>query len=346
MISGYTINAFLIFSTFLFLPSFTYSQIDWRLNSEVGFFRSSGYGILREESLITRFDGFFKYKYEEDKRNASLSFRVRPEFFSSDNPINSVKLKAEGDYFQVEDNFNWGVNISRQKNFFNDILFDFTYDVFTLVGDVSYYFDKLTLNTSAGYAYQIIKGNEEYNLDLFFTDIKLLSPVSTNIKLGYGFYLERFFIKNEINLLNELTTNKNDGVRAGPQVNINYFKNFVLNIDYRLLYHQSEFIEYFSYEHWIRLVAGKIFFNDWSAFLLVDYNSFFFKKDENYIEGVTPLYTPLNLENRIYLKIAYEIDNNLEVYTKGGYFKDNLYEDTFSLEGWNAMVGIELNGGK
>jgi len=46
------------------------------------------------------------------------------------------------------------------------------------------------------------------------------------------------------------------------------------------------------------------------------------------------------------LKIAYEIDNNLEVYTKGGYFKDNLYEDTFSLEGWNAMVGIELNGGK
>ncbi|RPI72519.1 MAG: hypothetical protein EHM47_08140 [Ignavibacteriales bacterium] len=330
----------------LIINAFVFPQVDWRINSEVGLFKSSGYGILREESLLTRFDGFIKYVYEEDKKNASLSLRVRPEFYGSDNPINSIKLKAEGGYFQVEENFNWGLNVTGQKNFFNDVLFDFTYDVFTVVGDAAwYYFGDLTLNTNAGYAYQKIKGNEKYKLDLFFADLKLISPVSSSIKFGYGFYFERFFIRNEIDRQNILTTNRNDGIRLGPQLNINYIRDFIINIDYRMLVHESDFIEYFSYEHWIRAVAGKIFFNYWSIFLLVDYNSYHFKKNEDYIEGITPLYTPLNLENRIYLKIAYELSNNFELYTKGGYFKDNLYEDTFSLEGWNALIGIEFNGG-
>lgn len=346
MTAGVKGRIFSILSPLIIFSSFTYSQIDWRINSEVGFFRSSGYGLLREESLITRFDGLFRYRYEEDKRNASLSLRVRPEFFTSDNPINSVKIKGEVDYFQVENNFNWGLNISRQKNFFNDILFDFTYDVFVAAGNLTLFArDNFTLNTSAGYAYQTIKGDEEYNLDLYFTDIKMFSPLSNNLKFGYGFYLEKFFVKNKIDLQNFSSVYKNDGYRAGPQLSINYFRNYVLNIEYRFLLHDSEFIDYFSYEHWIRFVAGKIFFSDWSAFLLVDYNSFFFKKGDNYIEGVTPLYTPLNLENRIYLKMAYDIDSNLEVYAKGGYFKDNLYEDTFTLEGWNVMFGIELNEG-
>jgi|SRR5690554_6742391 len=329
----------------LLFSSNVFPQIEWRINSEAGLFKSSGYGILQEESFITRLDGFFKYFYEEDKRNLSLSLRVRPEYYGSTEPVNSIKAKIEGDYFQVENNFNWGINVSRQKNFLNDILFDFTYDVFSIVGDANwFYFGNSTLNTKAGYAYQTIEGNEKYKLDLFFADLKLITPVSSNFKLGYGFYAERFFIQNEINN-EELIKNENKGYRVGPQLNLNYIKDFIFNIDYRLLVHKSEFIKNFSYEHWIRAVAGKIFFDNWSAFLLVDYNTYYFKKAENYMEGITPLYTPLNLENRIYLKIAYEINETFEVYSKGGYFKDNLYEDTFSLEGWNALIGIEFGGG-
>ncbi len=324
----------------------TFSQVEWRLNSEVGLFRSSGYGILREETLLTRLDGFIKYKFEDDKRTASLSLRGRPEFYGSDNPINSIKVKGEADYFQVQKNFNWGINLSRQRNFFNNINYDFTYDVFTLVGDLSWFIsDITTLNTSGGYAFQTIKGNEEYNLNLFFADIKFVSPIVSNIKFGYGFYAERFFIKNEIDRESMPEEFKNDGLRVGPQLSFNYLQDLIFNVDYRMLMHKSEFVDNLSYEHWIRVVAGKIFFDNWSAFLLIDYNSFSFKKAENYIEGVTPLYTPLNLENRIYIKLAYEISSSFELYTKGGYFKDNLYEDTFSLEGWNALIGIELSGG-
>ncbi len=337
---------FFFHSFTVFLPSFTFPQIDWRVNSEIGLFRSSGDGVLKKEGLLTRLDGSLRYKYEADTRNASVSLRVRPEFYSFDNPVNSIKLKAEGSYYQVEENFNWGLNISRQRNFFNDDVVDLTYDVFTLVGSASwFYFDDMPFNILTGYAYQVIKGNEEYNLDLLFVDCKLLRTLSSDIKLGYGLYLERFFVENEIRLVNVLSGNENKGWRIGPQISFNYLKNIILNIDYRLLIHESNYTEYFSYEHWIRVIAGKIFFSDWSAFLLVDYNSFFFNKTENYVEGTTPLYTPLNLENRIYLKIAYELSDNIELYTKSGYFKDNLYEDKFSLEGWNAMIGIELNGG-
>ena len=331
----------------LFLPSILYSQIDWRINSEIGLFRSSGYGILKEEDFLTRLDAYIKYKYETDKRDASVSLRARPEFYSFKNPVSTIKLKAEGNYYQTEENFNWGLNVTRQRIFFNDDVFNLAYDVFTLVGDASWFsFDDLTLNTNAGYAYQLIKDNEEYNLDLLFLDTKLFDPLNSNTKLGYGFYVERFFITNDIIYLNMRTKNENKGWRVGPQISFNYLKDIILNIDYRFLMHQSRFTEYFSYEHWIRIVAGKIFFTNWSAFLLVDYNSFFFQKKENYVEGVTPLYTPLNLENRIYLKVAYELNDNFETYAKTGYFRDNLYEDKFSLEGWNVMLGIELNGGK
>jgi hypothetical protein len=299
---------------------------------------------LQEKGLLSRVDGFLKYKYEEEKRNASLSFRVRPEFYNIDNPFNSIKLKAEGDYYQFEENFRWGFDVTKQKNFFNDNFLDLNYDVFTLIGDLSgFSIGDLILNTNYGYANQVIKGEGEYNLDLLFIDLKLINSIDTDLKAGYGFYSERFFIKNEINQ-NPVSIYKNDGYRYGPQIGLNYIRDFIFNIDYRFLFHRSDFTTNFSYEHWIRLVAGKIFFNDWSAFLLVDYNSFILRRTANYIEGITPLYTPLNLENRIYLKIAYELSNVFEVYTKGGFFKDNLYEDKFSLEGWNAVVGIELNG--
>ena len=165
------------------------------------------------------------------------------------------------------------------------------------------------------------------------------------MKFGYGLYIERFFITNEVELHGINSNYENNGWRLGPQLSLNYLKEFIVNIDYKFLLQDSKFTKDFSFEHLIRVVAGKIFFTDWSTFLLVDYNILSLKKTSDYIEGVTPLYTPLNYENRVYLKIAYELSNNFEIFTKAGYFKDNLYENKFSLEGWNATIGIEISKG-
>ena len=334
------------FQIALLFSSVSYSQIDWQLSGETGFFKSSGDETLQKENMLSLFDGLLKYNYDTDKRTASLSFRARPEFYGFNNSVNFLKLKAEGEYYQSEEKFNWGLNVSRQVNFFKQQNSNLTYNVFTATGSATwFYFDNVPVNTNIGYAYQLIKNNEEYGLDLFFFDCKLYSQLSNYMKLGYGLYTEKFFIMNKVEFHNADSSYENNGWRFGPELSLNYLKEFIVNIDYKFLFQDSKFTKAFSYEHLIRMIAGKIFFTDWSAFLLVDYNTISLKKTSDYIEGVTPLYTPLNYENRVYLKIAYELSDNFEVFTKAGYFKDNLYENKFSLEGWNATIGIEISKG-
>ena len=170
------------------------------------------------------------------KRTASLSLRARPEFYGFSNPINFIKLRAEGDYYQSEEKFNWGLNISRQVNFFKQQNSNLTYNIFSLTGSATwFYIDNMPVNTNLGYAYQVIKNNEEYNLDLLFFDCKLYSQLSTYMKFSYGLYLERFFITNEVEILHTSSYYKNNGWRFGPQLSLNYLKEFIVNIDYKFL---------------------------------------------------------------------------------------------------------------
>jgi hypothetical protein len=333
----------IFFLFFLFIPLVMYSQVDWRINGEAGFYNSSGDAVLKSSGFITRLDSFLKYKYEKETRNASIQLRFRPELYSANHPVSSIKLKADGDYYQMENDLTWGINMTAQRNYLNTRAIDFTYDIFSTAANA--FWNDLGLNTNMGYAYQFIEGRDDYGLDLLFLDLKLLQPFSPFTKLGYGFYIERFFVSNKITLTSDQSENENKGWRIGPELDFTYLKDIILSFDYRFLFHESKFTKYLSYEHWIRIVAGRIFFSYLSAFLLVDYNFYKFVKSQNYVEAITPLYTPLNLENKVYLKIAYDLSDNIEVYTKTGYFRENLYEDKLSLEGWNAVIGIELNKG-
>jgi hypothetical protein len=328
---------------FLFFPLFVHSQVDWRVNGEVGFYNSSGDAVLRTSGLITRLDSFLKYEYENENHSASVKLRFRPELYGANHPVNSIKIKADGDYYHVENDLTWGLNVTTQRNFFNARTVDFTYDIFSAAANI--FRSDIGLSATTGYAYQLIKSKDVYGLDLLFLDLKLFQPFSSYVKSGYGFYIERFFVNNKIIIIDSTSENENRGWRIGPQVSFIYLKDIILSIDYRFLIHESKFTKYPSYEHWIRIVAGKILLDYLSAFLLVDYNVNKFIKSRNYVEGITPLYTPLNLENKIYLKISYDLSDNVEIYTKTGYFKENLYEDKFTLEGWNAMIGIEINNG-
>ncbi len=44
----------------LFFSSGSYSQVDWRLSGETGFFKSSGDETLQKENTLSLFDGFIK----------------------------------------------------------------------------------------------------------------------------------------------------------------------------------------------------------------------------------------------------------------------------------------------
>jgi len=331
---------------FLFVlnQSFLYSQLDWQLNSEIGYYESSNNqdnAGMETDNILSRFEGQVKYNYKAEERTASVQLRLRPEFYGVKNSIYSIKLKAAGDYFQESEKLVWGLNISRQRNIYTFTNTQINYDVFLIHADAAlYYLDDYPLTLSLGYAFQNLDEISVQNLDLWFAEFKFYRMLNTYFKFGYGLYLERFFIENKIRLISGDTENK--GWRLGPQFTLNYLKDFILSADYRFLFHYSKYNDNPSYEQWIRLVAGKIFLTDWSIFLLVDYYTRFFSTTRDFVDSINPLYSPLNLENRVYVKVDYELTNNLKAYIKSGYFKENLYEKKFILEGWNALIGLEL----
>ena len=165
--------------------------------------------------------------------------------------------------------------------------------------------------------------------------------ISTSLKIGYGIYLERFFVSGNINQTQN-ENNSNNGWRYGPQLKINYLKGFVTSLDYEFLLHNSQLTSSFSYENQLKIVAGKIFSEKWSAFVLVDYyfRNFKLKDPSNNYNAL--LYTTANYENRIYLKLGYDITESLTVYLKNGYLKENISNDKFSFEGINILLGLEL----
>jgi len=339
----------LIFLLCIFLyPHFSLPQLGLRINGEFGYYKSTGEESFKQDDVLTRLDGSAKYNYEDEKRNASLQLRGRPEFYRFKNSIASVKIKAEGNFSQDEENLIWGANLSQQKNIFNGRGLKIDYDILLASAQTQWFIeDENSFQANFGYAFQNINNGGNYKLDLFFFDLLLLNSADRYFKYGYGIYVERFLINNVLNVIKEGLNSEiklmSNGWRYGPELSLSFLRSLIITADYRFLIHESKFTKNLSYEHWIRFVAGTIFLNDWSVFVLADYYTRKFRLSGSSIDSINPLYTPLNLENRVYLKLSNTVTQNFEVYSKMGYFKDNLYENELSIEGWNLLLGVEFN---
>lgn len=336
------------FLIFLFNPQINYAQVGFRMNGEFGFYKSTGEESFKQNDILTRLDGTIKYNYEDETRKASVQLRARPEFYRFKNSIASVKIKAEGNFSQAEDDFIWGADLSRQKNFFNGRGLNIDYDILFSAAHFEWLAgDGNSFQVNAGYGYQNIDNEGSYKLDLFFLDIMLFKAADKYFKYGYGIYVERFLINSTSYLITEQSNTQldlmNHGWRYGPELSFNFLRSIILTSDYRFLIHESKYTKNLSYEHWIRFLAGTVFFNSWSVFILADYYSRKFRITGNPEFFINPLYSPLNLENRVYLKLSRALTQNFEVYSKIGYFKDSLYENEVSIEGWNLLLGLELN---
>lgn len=80
-----------------------------------------------------------------------------------------------------------------------------------------------------------------------------------------------------------------------------------------------------------------------SAFLLIDYSSRFLRFKDSVSVGIDPIYSSLNIENRVFLKVGYDLNNLVEIYIKSGYVNDNIFQQNFSYSGWNFLTGIEIS---
>lgn len=329
-----------LFLLFLDIP--VKGQFNYKINAESGFFKSFGSGIRNNGDILLATEGLAAYKINEDNRNVLVQLRLRPEFYGTNNDLRSLKLKASAAFYQQENNYTWGINTDRLLFNYKGNNTDISYDQFLISGELTLFFlENHPVIFDAGYSFQKVTSDKNQKLDMSFINACAYDIINISLKIGYGIYLERFFVSSNANLVqNENGTN--NGWRYGPQLKINYLKDFITSLDYEFLLHNSQLTYSLSYENQLRFVAGKILSEKWSAFVLVDYYSRNFKiKDPTNNYGAL-LYTAANYENRIYLKLGYDVTESLTIYLKSGYFKENISNDKFSFEGINILLGLEL----
>lgn len=320
-----------------------FPQLSYKAAAESGIFYSKGNFLLNEYGLLARIDGRIGYTYNNENTTASASLRIKPEFYTNDKKVNSLKLRAAGSYSKSEENFNWGLNISRQLNTFSGTSINIDFDIFSLTASSAFFFiDGFPIAFNAGYAYQSANSADRQDLDLSFAELKLNQIFSTYFRTGYGFYFEKFLVEGRLAGADQNYQKQNSGYRFGPELEIFHLKDFVFNLQYRFLLHYSDITKPGSYEHWIRLVAGKILLPRFSAFILADYYSRNFKAETSLNDKLFILYSPLDQENHISFKAGYEITESFGIYIKTGYFSQNLVYNEYALKGWSVLLGAEI----
>ncbi|MEW6194942.1 MAG: hypothetical protein AB1521_07300 [Bacteroidota bacterium] len=318
------------------------AQVNVQGNIETGLYKSAGDILTDKNDLMFALEGKFGYKYEMENTELVADLKLRPEFYTLKNELSTLTFRANGDFQRREENFDWGLNIKRQYNKISGRDFDLNYDIFSLQGNtVFYWIENIPIAFLLGYAYQTIDPGTDQNHDIIYFEGKANSFWGSYFRIGYGIYIEKFTIEGEVTDNFIRAKEKITGYRVGPEIELYYLKDFVINGQYRLLQHISDRTEYPSFEHSVRLVAGKLIESGFSIFLLVDYCLRDIKRKE-VDEQISILYSPFNLENQISLKIGYDLSDTIELYIKGSYFRNDLVYKDYLFEGGNLLFGIEL----
>ena len=336
MISKYLF--FIFFS--IFYSHNIFAQLSLRLNLEGGYYHSISQNPVAsgQKDATVRLDGEIAYKYKYANNIFALKLRSRPEIYGLNNNLKILKLRAVGNYYSGNGTVNWGFSLIGQKNNYSGRNVNLNFqDFIFLFESLTKIDNNISLRSNLGYGYQRVSDDINQKMNLVFLDAEIIQRAFNNAKLGYGIYSERFFLNN----IYKVEDTDNKGWRLGPHLSFDYLKSFIVNFDYRYLFHISNVTQSPSFEHWIRLVAGKLIAENWSVFVLTDY---YFRKYtiKKYLESpYLYLYTPINEDNRIYLKLAYSISEIVETYIKVGYFRENLFNN-YSFAGWNFLIGFEF----
>ena len=54
------------------------------------------------------------------------------------------------------------------------------------------------------------------------------------------------------------------------------------------------------------------------------------------------LYSPIDQENNLYLKVEYDLSEMFSVYIRSGYSKENFFVNDLSYSGWTVLLGLSV----
>lgn len=316
----------------LALACLTNAQLKYSVGVGTGLFFTDG--AQSYDNSQKYLNGHFKIQYDLKNKTRKGGFQmfVLPEIYGNNDFVKSLKLKINGNYQEKHGNLTWGINLSKKYYLFNSIGVDNIFDIYFVQPFLDWKLsDDIPVRTTIGIAYQDISGLYEQKSDLIFLENNFFHHFSSYTNLSYGFYLERFALSAQ---------NKNSGFRVGPLFQINHLKNFVFNLQVKFLIHSSELTTDFSNESIIRLLAGKILFKDFSAFLIADYNWRNIKYNSS--ENILP-YSLIDSENNIHIKLSYKTAKTSELFIRGGYFNQDFLNNDLTLKGWNLIAGFKIS---
>lgn len=314
----------------------TFAQVDAKINAESGIYSDSLTNFKNSIKSLSRLNGSIKYSYFQDSTESSILIKAGTDFYTSE--MYTWKLNLAGNYLFRSGNIIWKglLNYSNNSYLYNSI--NSSYNIFTFLAGAEFAISDFPLNLLAGYSSQNIQLKENSYFDFFSIDVTSSKIFSDNFYLDYGFLIQDFSLNDDLSNVKNISVN---GWNFGPQIKIGFIKDFLVNLDYKFLFYQSNSTTYPSTEHQIEFIAGLFLSTNLSLFLLIDYNIRKLNFTNTFKKENLVFFIPSKSENQFAVKSSYSISKAIKPYLKVGYFDDNLIVKNYKFRGINILIGME-----
>lgn len=326
----------LIIILILFSASTTFAQFDLKLNLESGIYSDSVKNFEHNVSIMNRAAGFLKYSYVQDSSESSILIRAGTDFYKSN--VYTFKLNTNGNYLYQTKNVTWKGFLNYNYNSYNYNNTFSSFNIFTIIGGADFQISNFPINLYLGYSNQNLELQKNVYYDLIFLDCSTLNAINNFFSFEYGFLLQNFSVNDKLSSNNNISIN---GWNFGPQIKIANYKNVLFNLNYKLLFYNSNSTLYPSYEHQIEFIGGTYVSENLSLFLFVDYILRNLKFANSFNKESTVFFVPSKSENQVALRLMYTMNNNFKPYIKFGYFNDDLFVKDYKFRGLNLLIGVE-----
>jgi hypothetical protein len=314
------------------------AELDLRLSGEAGLYRAQTQLQTSEANFLSRFSGWLKLQETADRSAWNLSLQLKPELYQGDLSYSVLKFISRGQFSQAKNSWQWGLGFDARKYSYFSINQNSSFDFFKLEGFFSSYFSrKFNLSLIPAYYYRDLTTQQ---LDAFSGDFSFSAISGNKFNIGLGGYLENFRLSADPFPSFATARQSNVGWRYGPEFTLNYLKKIYFSLRYIFLWHRSEITVSPSYEQYLRLFISRKIAKNWIMFFVVDY--FWNDIQLQNLQDEMLLYIPFENENHVDLKLEKLIQKNIFLSGRIGYFKDNYILPEFSVEGWQALLGLEL----
>lgn len=323
-----------------------FCQFGFRAGLEAGYFNIRNPILSDEENILMRAEGELSYANIGETGSFNALAFIRPEWYGTETMLRSVKMAVQGSYFQEGESSGWGITASAKRDLYKNFQPVIYHDLLSLQADfTSSLSSEISLRLSPGYYRQMVRYENEQAVDILSLDISAGHSFLPGLNAEGGIYTEGFSISEKP--WNPLLQKENPskGLKAGPELNLGYSAQCIITAQYRFLFLGSKNTRFPSNEQMIRFMAGTMASEKVSIMLLADYYWHKIKVRKGGADSwVSNLaYTSLNYENRILLKIGYDVTENAEVFCRTGYSKENILNGNFSEKSWSLMFGLSFS---